>query len=274
MSQQEVRFDNKAGQAFVEEPTVPQTQAGVVDGVGDERMPPGTVYDALFLDATDMKDFGIENAVLSSQVDAVFGREEWRGNQKVDLNAELKGDWVIMACRDPGEFKGKEVDRVRALKRKWKTLEVCKDDRGVAHGHMDNLYVKVTRNEYESMLRSHNDYCKEFKTALDKKTIGTKGGDVSGFNMADDALMDAEYQRTHNLLQQPAMGAGQYPGMSYEDIVRQVGPEKIMDTEIRAASGGRTVDTSKYAEFLAEQKKSRVSRAKNRSYSFAGSPTR
>lgn len=265
MAQREVRFDNKAGQAFVEEPTVPQTQAGVVDGVGDERMPPGTVYDALYLDKRDMEDMNIESAVLSSQVDAVFGTPK---------NEALKGDWVILAPRDPSQFKGKEIDRIRYMRRKYKTLEVCKDKNGVEHGHMDNLYVKVRREEYESYLRAHNDQCNEFKTALDKKTIGTKGGDVSGFNMADDALMDAEYQRTHNLLQQPAMGAGQYPGMSYEDIVRQVGPEKIMDTEIRAASGGRAVDTSKYAEFLSEQKKARVSRAKNRSYSFAGSPTR
>lgn len=253
----EKRFDNKAGRRHVGDKAVTAEDKTnqILPGVDGsrERMADSEHRDQVYLDAQDIEEMGLGNAVLSSQAE----------------DPNIPGDRVILGIRDHKMYGRVEADRLRAVRRKYGDVKVGTIE-GRAAGHEDIIYVSVPRDVYLQMERDAlNAAAHQFTKQVIEGQVEGREGLIKVFQQ-DEATLRQIKDETHNKLRAEGIVEKRPAGMSYDDVLHFTGAERTRDLEREMARGGRTERPNEYEEYEERRKSS----AKNRKYSLPGSPTR
>lgn len=253
------RFDNTGGQPHEGEPKTPvQTKVVTANGTRDRELP-GTVYDDLYLSMKDRKEMGIEGALLGCEVSAAMAEN----------GVAVEGDRVVIGVRDPKEYNAKDKGRLRRLSREWESAEFVRPPGGDPYGHLDLLYVTVSREEYEKRQAAHDKTAKDFHKSVDGGEVSSQDGTLQEFRK-DPETLEALKQQTHQKLRQSGMVQNWPGGMGYGEVLKHMGAEQTTKIEREAARGGRGEKAGEYEEYAARRAKG----SKNRTISLPGRPTR
>lgn len=196
----------------------------------------------------------------------------------------LQDDEVMVNLRNPRAYDGSESDRLDRFEDEWETARFLTNPRTKEMPrHQDTVYAAVKKWEWDRRQAAHDDASKTFFRNVSQGRVQNPlaGGTIEDFRNDKDYL-EQKLRETEELLAGFSSN-GRFPrSMTLEEIEAHVGAEEIERTERRAARNFRSERPNEIAEYRAFLKKqgdevrAEESRARNRnrSYSFAGSPTR